>query len=886
MDLLSGRKGALALTLIFTLVLTLLCGCTAVAGPSAAPQTAAPAGEAPVADIDPDAVVVSTVDGLLSAIAPGASIVLEPGVYDLSAASSYGQDDSGSRYFGWTGVDDGYYQLSISGLSGLSISAATPGAATITRAGEYASLFFMESCDNIRIAGVGLGQSVDPQGLGQSVLCFYNCHDLSIEDCSIYNGRLGLQCNNVRSLRVQDTDIYDCEDNAVLLQGCTDILLDGCKISDCGEDESNASLLRFQACSDAAVINCDILDNENALMLNSTDTTGLYLGGLDVRENEFERVFLLAYGSVTVYGCAFTDNEIYAWYEGTDADAGRQLSAALSPEGEELTGVQLAGMTLIRPAVWKSQTSATPPPLELSADENGEIRVSTVDQLLAAIAPNVSIVLEPGTYDLSKATGYGSADSGSGYYGWEQCYDGAELCIMNAENLSLSSADPDDVTISALPRYADVISFYDCDGLRLSNLTLGHTEEPGECSGGVVYMSGCQGAAVDNCRLYGCGIIGLTADRCDLLTVRNTDIFGCSYGGVSIDASRGVLLDNCDIYDCEVLMSGLISFTGCQDCAYINSEINRNSGMGLVYTSYSQDIYLAGLDIHDNTFDRMFYFDPYSPTLESCAFTENIIPGQWYGSEYEPVDSVMAVDKAGKELSQDDLTAMTVSGDVVWTPAPIDEKAAGSAPLPSEDGAIHVSTVDELLAAIAPKTKIYLEAGVYDLSQATGYGSASGSYYSWVQDYDGPELVISDVDELTITGAGVDKVTVSARPRYADVLCFMDCDDISLSGFTVGHTEEPGACSGGVLYFDGCDDVSVIECSLFGCGILGISGFDCEDMTVSKTEIYDCSSGGVYFARCSGVAMVGCNLHDNGGPDYSHYMCTKMTVDGSPMPNV
>ena len=96
MDLLSGRKGALALTLVFTLVLTLLCGCTAVAGPSAAPQTAAPAGEAPVADIDPDAVVVSTVDGLLSAIAPGASIVLEPGVYDLSAASSYGQDDSGS----------------------------------------------------------------------------------------------------------------------------------------------------------------------------------------------------------------------------------------------------------------------------------------------------------------------------------------------------------------------------------------------------------------------------------------------------------------------------------------------------------------------------------------------------------------------------------------------------------------------------------------------------------------------------------------------------------------------------------------------------------------------------------------------------------------------
>ena len=38
-----------------------------------------------------------------------------------------------------------------------------------------------------------------------------------------------------------------------------------------------------------------------------------------------------------------------------------------------------------------------------------EIHVSTVDELIAAIGPNVDIVLDAELYDLSTATGYGTS---------------------------------------------------------------------------------------------------------------------------------------------------------------------------------------------------------------------------------------------------------------------------------------------------------------------------------------------------------------------------------------------------------------------------------------------------------------------------------------------
>ena len=62
-----------------------------------------------------------------------------------------------------------------------------------------------------------------------------------------------------------------------------------------------------------------------------------------------------------------------------------------------------------------------------------------MDEFLAAIAPNATICLEPGEYNLTDASTY--AGLGGEYYHWESVYDGYELVIRGANNLTIEAAD-------------------------------------------------------------------------------------------------------------------------------------------------------------------------------------------------------------------------------------------------------------------------------------------------------------------------------------------------------------------------------------------------------------------------------------------------------------
>ena len=180
---------------------------------------------------------------------------------------------------------------------------------------------------------------------------------------------------------------------------------------------------------------------------------------------------------------------------------------------------------------------------------------------------------------------------------------------------------------------------------------------------------------------------------------------------------------------------------------------------------------------------------------------------------------------------------------------------------------IHVSNVDELLAAIAPNTVICLDEGEYDLSTAFDYGLPGGTYYKWEIEFDGPQLIIEGVDRLSIIGAGADRTTLFAVPRYANVLTFSNCSNICVEGLTAGHTTEPGYCTGGVLCLSDCTDTVIKGCDLFGCGIMGIQAFNCERLDVSDTVIRECSEGAVQITNCADSTFSGCVIRECG--DYN-----------------
>ena len=533
------------------------------------------------------------------------------------------------------------------------------------------------------------------------------------------------------------------------------------------------------------------------------------------------------------------------------------------------------------PAESPIETAAPAQESPVSTPEARNVTVSTVDELLSAIGSHTNITLLAGEYNLAQAGDYGQPTDGKPY-AWQEVFSTGEeasfeLVISGVDCLTLLAEG--EVTLSAVPRYANVLVLNDCEDVCLAGLTIGHTEEPGQCVGGVVKLNRVDKAIISQCKLFGCGTVGVDAASCTGLQVVESEIYDCSYSAAWLASCQDVLFNNCKVYDntgyCE-----LFKLNTSNACAIINCQITGNRSPMLLSNSYSTDVYFASNEVSGNDFSAqgMFCLEGNAVTVEGCRFTDN--QGLWYAEPlYTGAVAVPAVDAAGNELQGDDLAAMTLQTVEHWE-ASIPETVSVSK---GADGMVHVSTVDEFLAAIASDTHIYLEDGVFDLSTASNYGGFGGDNYVWYDTYvDGPQLVISGVKNLSITGGGADKASIQAVPRYAEVLAFENCENITLKDFTAGHTQAPGSCVGGVVYFANSSDLNMEGCSLYGCGVWGITLNSCEDVAVKNTEIYDCSSGDLNFYGSKNVCLENCNIHDN-GMSRVIYECQNVTLDGAPI---
>lgn len=203
--------------------------------------------------------------------------------------------------------------------------------------------------------------------------------------------------------------------------------------------------------------------------------------------------------------------------------------------------------------------------------------VSTTEEFLQAVAEQANIVLEPGTYNVTEYL-LDHEDSikywvpnGNNQPGVYFTGDGQEpeLLIHGLPNLHIASKDPEKMAeIVCEPRYAQVITFDDCNGLRMKNVVMGHTPEQGVCSGDVICLQNCDDVMVSGCDLYGCGAYGVNASDCGSLTFQNTKIHDCSYGCTEIYNSSYVFFDACDFADCRQYTmfetyNSQVNFYGC-----------------------------------------------------------------------------------------------------------------------------------------------------------------------------------------------------------------------------------------------------------------------------------------------------------------------------------
>ncbi len=492
------------------------------------------------------------------------------------------------------------------------------------------------------------------------------------------------------------------------------------------------------------------------------------------------------------------------------------------------------------------------------------VTVNNVDDFLDAIGHYTEITLEAGVYDLSTASDYGT-ETDNPYYEWLDIGDGYELTIKDLDMLTIRGSGSENTELVHPARYVDVLYFSQCGNVTLEGFAAGHTDGA-ECSGGVITLWNCSKVDLFDLRLYGCGVTGVNVNSCKNVSIHDSEIYDCSSNGIEASQTDGLRVENCTIHDLgsEQFAAGQVFWLhNCTDVNIRQCNISDNRVLQLINSQPA-----AGIELRDNVFARnrvqscAFAIVGGGLVMENSTFEENHIR-QWFASE----DGTL-LDGIGKTWTEEMLDT--------WYNPPVETMPAG------ERTEVVVSTVDELIAAIAPDTEIVLKDGTYDLSTAKDYGTGWSDYYYWSEEFDGPALTISGVDNLVIRSESGDvkKCTVSAVPRYADVLKFKSCTNVTVSGFTAGHTVEPGYCTGGVLYYEDCDNILVSNCGLYGCGILGVRAELCSVIAVTGCEIYECSYGGISMGNTSGIKIENCSFRDLGGDALYFYECKDVIVDG------
>lgn len=505
--------------------------------------------------------------------------------------------------------------------------------------------------------------------------------------------------------------------------------------------------------------------------------------------------------------------------------------------------------------------------------------VHTVDEFLAALGSDREITLAPGTYDLTAASDYGKAAEGKPYT-WDERTQ--SLQISNLQNLTIYGSDAK-IILGKGP--GGPLNFKDCVNLSLDHLKLSHGTaqdlDPelfyGEIS--TLNLRNCEDVRLEQITLQDRVPNLLSLAECKNVTVANS-LFADSLGGaVSIAGCENVTVDTCQIQDIDHTLlnqeaipgrpnfAALIGISEADNMASKNITIQnntfRNNRTGLLaFVSTSRKVTLKNNLFTGNHMDEAaFCFWTTAPHVFDNTFVDND-PWLWYYSS-----SSLAVDEKGADLPEEGF------------------HADAAIPQPGAQQEVRVSTAEEFLKAIGPDTRILLDPELLDLSTAPDYGTGKSDYYYWQEEYDGPSLVITGVNNLTIAADSEDRTvhTISAVPRYADVLSFEFCTNLTLENLTCGHTVEPGYCMGGVLRFKECSNITIRNCGLYGCGILGVIAHGGENLQVLDSDIYECSDGGVSLVDIQGVAIENTTFRDLGGDALNVRRCQNATMDGEPI---
>lgn len=174
---------------------------------------------------------------------------------------------------------------------------------------------------------------------------------------------------------------------------------------------------------------------------------------------------------------------------------------------------------------------------------------------------------------------------------------------------------------------------------------------------------------------------------------------------------------------------------------------------------------------------------------------------------------------------------------------------------------VYVSSVDELMAALASDTKIILAPGEYLCVSET----VQEFWEDEVWEYQLPKPVdILGLSNVTIEGNGQAEIMLDVG--FEAVIRVMDSENIVLSGLILGHDVPEYGCggSGYVISLGNSNNVTIQNCDLYGCGVCGIDMWSGGNVMVNNTVIRDCMANAANFYNLNGpVTFNDCTFSAN-----------------------
>ncbi|MCY6353719.1 right-handed parallel beta-helix repeat-containing protein [Clostridium sp. ZS2-4] len=225
------------------------------------------------------------------------------------------------------------------------------------------------------------------------------------------------------------------------------------------------------------------------------------------------------------------------------------------------------------------------------------VEVKNSKELLENVGPNRTLILKSGDYNLLEPKVMDNK-----YIHYEEVFDGHQLVIKNVNNLTIKGEDESKVNLLIDPRYANVLTFRDCNNVNISNIIAGHYPDKGECTGGVFVFNNSKNISIDNSVLFGCGTEGVNLDNVENFTFDNSTIKDCSYGIMTLMNCKNIKFTNSKFHDNRQF--DLITISNGKYVEFNKCEIYNNKTGEFDYYLFNVDIYsnvtVNNCNIHDN----------------------------------------------------------------------------------------------------------------------------------------------------------------------------------------------------------------------------------------------------------------------------------------------